>query len=135
MATMKPGTYNIVRDWEKLQGYTDISDEYIQTRRDLNSRCVSIQNSAYRPIAVAIATYYDTPPIPNINFYLAPGQIRNVGINTPDGPLQYIHLLDPVTKKPVCWPSPLANDAQQFVIRDGLNSWYVQHFKIAGFKG
>jgi hypothetical protein len=127
--------YNIVRDWEKLQGYTDVSDEIIQIRRDLNSRHVSIENSGQRPVSIAIASYYDCPPTPNINFTLQAGEVKNIGVNTMDGPIQYIHMLDPVTKKHVGSPYPLHHNIQSFVLRDGLNKWFVQGFQTAGFKG
>jgi hypothetical protein len=126
--------YNIVRDWNKAQGMTHVSDEYIQLRRDLNIRHISVENSSERPIGVAIATYFQGP-IPDIQFILQGGEIKDVGVNSFGGPMQFIHILDPITRKPVGTPGDLRTDCSSFVLRDGVNKWFVHNFKKSGFKG
>lgn len=126
--------YNIVRDWNKAQGMTHPSDEHIQIRRDIDIRRISVENSSERSISVAIMPYYDGP-LPDPQFTLKGGEIKNVGVNLFDGPMQYIHILDPITKKPVGKPYALRHDANSFVLRDGVNMWLVQPFKTYGFRG
>jgi hypothetical protein len=125
--------YSITRDWNQTQGYTHPSDEHIQIRADINVRHVSIENSSERPIGVAITTYYQGP-LPNIQFVLNGGELKSVGINTIGGPMQFIHILDPQTKMPVGSPTAFRTDCNSFVLRDGLNKWYVQFFKTTGFR-
>lgn len=121
--------YNIVRDYTKVQGYTHPTDSHIVPRRDLNVRYITIENSSPRPVGVAITTYAYGGPLPQLQFIMGPGQIKHLGINTHGGPMQYIHLLDPVTGEYVGNPTDIRTDANQFVLRDGLQNWYVQSFK------
>jgi len=127
-------SYNIVRDWNKVQGMTHPSDETAQIRRDINTRRISVENSSERTISVAIVPYYQGP-LPIAQATLVGGRIINVGVNLPDGPMQYIHVLDPKTRKPVGAPYALRHDANSFVLRDGVNKWWVQAFQATGFKG
>jgi hypothetical protein len=127
-------SYNIVRDWNKAQGMTHPSDEHIQIRRDLDIRRIAVENSSERSISIAIMPYYDGP-VPNAQFTLKGGEIKNVGVNLFDGPMQYIHILDPITKKPVGHPYALRHDANSFVLRDGVNLWFIQSFKTYGYRG
>ncbi len=135
MDWVKPSNaYNIVRDWNKVQGMTHPSDEHAQIRRDINVRKVAIENSSERSISVALMPYY-SGPIPNPQFTLQGGQIINLAVNVVDGPMQYVHLLDPITKKVVGKTAPLRTDSNSFVLRDGINMWFVQAFKTYGYRG
>lgn len=127
-------SYNIVRDWNKAQGMAHPSDEYIQIRRDIDIRRISVENSSERSVAIAIMPYHQGP-IPTPQFTLIGGEIKNVAVNLPDGPQQYIHILDPVTKKVVGHPYVIRHDANSFVLRDGLNMWFIQAFKTYGYRG
>lgn len=127
-------SYNIVRDWNKMQGMTHPSDEHMQIRRDIDSRRVSIENSSERTVSIAIMPYKEGP-IPNPQFTLEGGEIINVGVNLPDGPLQFIHIIDPKSKKIIGAPYGLRHDANSFVLRDGINMWFVQAFKTYGYRG
>jgi hypothetical protein len=127
--------YNIVRDWDMAQGFGDPSDEIVYIRRDLDIRHISIENSGERLIAIAITTYPQGGPVPKPNFVLRGGGVKHVGVNTIGGPMQYIWMLDPVNGKCVGYPFPLRTDTNQFVLRDGLNLWWVQAFQSSGFKG
>lgn len=126
--------YNISRDWNKLQGMTHPSDEHIQIRRDIDTRRIAVENSSERSISIAIMPYYQGP-IPNAQFTLKGGEIKNVGVNQPDGPMQYIHIIDPITKKIVGPPYALRHDANSFVLRDGINKWFCTPFQTYGFRG
>ncbi len=126
--------YNIVRDWNKVQGMTHPSDEHIQIRRDVDVRRIAVENSSERVVSIAIMPYYDGP-LPNSQFTLQGGDIINVAVNNVDGPMQYIHILDPKSKKYVGKPYPLRTDSNSFVLRDGINMWFVQAFKTYGFRG
>jgi hypothetical protein len=132
----KPGNaYNIVRDWNKAQGYSDPSDEIVYIRRDIDIRRVSIQNSSERAIGVAITAYPPDGPLPKPQFMLRGGGVKNLGINTMGGPMQWVWMLDPTTKKMVGEPAPFRTDSNEFVLRDGINKWWVDAFHSAGFKG
>lgn len=125
--------YSKVRDWNKLQGMSDPSDEIVQIRRDLNHRYVTIENSSSNPVGIAITTYYcgDTP---KMNFVIKGGEIKNLGINTVDGPMQFIHFISPDTKKVVGSPTSFRTDANQFVLRQGMSGWFVQAFYRATYR-
>jgi hypothetical protein len=127
-------SYNIVRDWNKVQGMTHPSDEHAQIRRDIDVRRISVENSSERSISIAIMPYYQGP-IPNPQFTLSGGEIKNIAVNLPDGPLQYIHIIDPISKGIVGKPFGLRTDSNSFVLRDGLNMWFVQAFKTYGYRG
>jgi len=127
-----PKNYNIVRDYNKLQGTTHPSDLAYQIIRDYHNRYVTVENSSPRPIGVGI-TSYCTGPVPPILFTLAGGEIRHLAINTRGGPMQYMWILDLQTKKSVSNSYPFRTDGNQFVLRDGLNKWFVQTFKRASY--
>ncbi len=128
--SLTDGDYSIVRDWNMAQGLSHSSDEIGWSRRDLNLRHVTIENSGLDSIGVAITVYYGSP-IPGIQFVLQGGETRDLGINTVDGPIQYIYILDPRTSKLLGTPYPMRHDAQSFVLRDGIQKWYVHAFKKA----
>ena len=129
----KPATaYSIVRDWNKAQGYSDVSDEVAYIRRDINIRHICIENSSERPFGIALATYKGHP-LPEIQFILRGGQTRDVGVNTIEGPLQYIYIYDPLNNKLLGEPAALRSNAQSYVIRDGVNKVWINYFKTAGF--
>jgi len=119
--------YSRVVDYNKIQGCTHPTDLSYQILRDPNVRLISVQNSGTRPVGIAIMSYLSGPN-PPILFSLAGGEIKQLGINSQGGPPQYIHLLDLETKKLVGAPTILRRDANDFVLRDGVNKWWVQPF-------
>jgi len=131
MYTSQP-YHNIVRDYDKAQGTTHPSDLSYQILRDYNIRYVNIQNSSTRPIGVAIQTYL-SGPTPEVLFSLAGGEIKHLGINSQGGPPQFIWLLDLQTGLPVANPSPLRSNGNAFVLRDGLNKWWVSVYKFPSY--
>ncbi len=124
--------HNIVRDYNKAQGVTHPTDLSIQIIRDYNIRYITVQNSATRPMSYAITTY-DSGPVPDVLETLNPGEIKNLGINTHGGPPQYIWLLDEKTKRPVGAPDCIRSNAQDLVIRDGLNKAWIHFFSRPSF--
>ncbi len=131
MYTSQPN-YNIIRDYDKVQGTTHPSDLAYQILRDYNVRYINIQNSAIRPIGVAIQSYL-SGPTPEVLFSLAGGEIKHLGINSQGGPTQYIWLLDLQTGLPVATPTALRRDANAFVLRDGVNKWYISFFTFPSY--
>lgn len=123
----KVSTLNNIKHWDKLQGYTHASDEYIQIRRDLNHRYVTIENSGVNPIGIAITTYW-CGDLPKVQFVINPNEIKNIGINAIGEVMQFIHLLNPITGEPVGSPTSFNTRSNQFVLREGLQKWYVQFF-------
>jgi len=124
---------NIVRNTNHVQGYTHVTDEHIQIKRDINVRPVSIENSGQRPIGIGITTYYEGV-LPPILFILAPGEVFGISINSQGSAMQYISPLDPVTGQRVGSPAPFRTDSNQFVLRDGINNWFVQAFQRTAFR-
>jgi hypothetical protein len=119
--------YNIVRDFNKTQGVTHPSDLTNQIRRDLNCRYVTVENSGQRPIGIGIANYY-SGPLPKMRFVMQAGEIKHLGINPQGGADQFIYLLNPSTGEPVGDPYIFDRGANSFVLRDGVNKWWVQNF-------
>ena len=113
---------NIVRDSCMVQGYTHISDEHIQIKRDINVRSITVENSGQRPIGIGITTYYEGQ-LPPILFILAPGEVKGISINSQGSNMQYISPLDPENGQRVGAPTAFRTDANQFVLRDGENLW------------
>lgn len=124
---------NITRDWNKVQGMTNISDEHIQIRRDLNVRPITIENSGVGRVGIAITTYYGDP-LPQIQFILEPGEVKAMGINSVGSPMQYIHILDPATGRRSGHCTSFRTDCNQFVLREGMNGWFVQFFQRTAFR-
>ena len=131
MYTSQP-FHNITRDYDKLQGTTHPSDLAYQIIRDYNVRYINIQNSSQRPVGVAIVTYL-SGPTPETLFSLAGGEIKHLGINTQGGPPQFIWLLDLQTGLPVTAPMLLRSNANAFVLRDGVNKWWVSAYKFPSY--
>lgn len=126
--------YNITRSWNEAQGFTNVADEITLIRRDINIRHVSIENSSPdNSVGIAITTYFEGP-IPKIQFVLGCGQIKSVGINTIGGPMQFLWILD-LKGCPLGPPKDFRTDCNQFVLRQGLNKWFVQTFQNVGYKG
>lgn len=119
---------NIVRDYNKVQGTYNPADLNYQIIRDIGVRYITIENSSYRPIGVAITTYYGAPP-PEVRFIINAGEIKHLAINPQGETAQYIQILNPKTGEPVGNPTILARNANQFVLRDGLDTWFVDKFR------
>jgi hypothetical protein len=120
---------SISRDYNIAQGVTHPSDLAPQIIRDINLRYITIENSSVdNAIGIAIANSYEMNPRPPIKFSLAPGEIRHIGVNTIGEQMQYIHMIDLISKNHVGDPYALRTDANQFVLRDGINKWWVQPF-------
>lgn len=116
-------------DYNIAQGVSNPSDLAPQIIRDINLRYVTIENSSVdNAIGIAIANSYEMNPRPPIKFSLSPGEIRHIGVNTIGEQMQYIHMIDLVTKNHVGDPYALRTDANQFVLRDGINKWWVSPF-------
>lgn len=124
--------HNIVRDWNKAQGFTSAQDAIHQPIRDIDIRRISLQNSATRPIGLSI-TNYDVGPDPPIKLFLGPGETRDVGINSYGSYPQFLWLFDAVTKQISGSAYPIRNDANEFVLRDGINKLWVQAFRTGTY--
>jgi len=125
---------NQVRDYNVAQGTSHPSDLTHQIIRDYNIRYVTVENSSTEPIGVAITGSQLMEQTPPVNFTLAGGEIRHIGINTIGSPMQFIHIIDLETRRHVGDPYPFRTDANQFVLRDGINKWFVQAFKRPSYR-
>jgi len=126
---------SMVRDYNTAQGVTHPSDLTQQVIRDINMRYVTVENSSpYTPVGIAIANSFDKTPTPPLKFVLAPGEIRHLGINTIGEQMQYIHILNLRSGIHMGEPYPFRTDGNQFVLREGINEWFVQAFKRATYR-
>lgn len=119
---------SVVRSYKKLQGIEKESRRYGVPPRDINSRPVSIENSSPRDVGIAVTSWGGGDRIPPPRFYLRGGESKTISINSKGGNSQWIWLLDPSTKKPLGHPTIFHNHANSFVIREGLNMWFVQFY-------
>lgn len=123
-----------VIDYNIAQGVTHPADLSYQTIRNYNVRLVSVENSSpHTPVGISITNSFDTDPTPPIKFSLAPGEIRHVGINSIGEPMQYLHILDLTTKVHLGEVQPFHTNANQFVLREGINKWFIANFRSAGY--
>ena len=120
-------SYNIVRDYNMVQGTTNPADLAYQIIRDVNVRYVTVENSSNIPVGIAI-TLYLNGPLPMANFVLNGGEIKHLAINPQGGPAQFIHMLNFETGLPVGNPTILARNSNSFVLRNGSAAWFVQKF-------
>ena len=126
MYTAQP-THNIVRDYDQAQGTTHPTDLSYQIIRDYNLRYITVQNSATRPVGIAITPYL-SGPTPPILFTLAAGEIKHLGINSQGASPQYIWLLSVQTLMPTGAPTTIRSTSNDLVVRDGLNKQWIQFF-------
>jgi hypothetical protein len=128
--------YNIVRDYNVNQGFTHASDNHVQTVRDINTRHIRVDNSALRPVGIALATYYCQGPVPKKQYTMGPGESKDLSINSFGGPMQYLYLLDPVTGELVGQPTAVNTRSNAFVIRDSAmgNVFWTQFFHYPEYR-
>lgn len=135
MLRPKDQNFNHVYDYNKLNGVDHPSQNSWQIRRNIDARAITVENSSTRPVGVAISTGGCCDSFqPKMQFIIEGGEVKFLGINSYGDPLQFIHLLDPTTGKPVGHSCPLSNDSNQYVLRDGLNAWWTQRYKNTGYK-
>lgn len=118
---------NLVKDYNLYQGVYHPSDSHV-ARRSLNVRRVLIENTGSLEVSVRISsTMYGR----KTNFSLGPGEGKFIGINPiGEGP-QYITIHHPLTGERVSNPTPLSRDSNQFVIREGMNNYFIHKFYSA----
>ena len=123
------------KNYPKLEAVVNPADLSYQIKRDINVRYITVENSSTKnPIGVYLGLSEQTVANPKIDFILQPGQIMHLGVNPMNTVDQFIHLVNPETWKE-CGPSMvLRHNANQFVLRDGVNMWYVAPFYRAGFR-
>jgi hypothetical protein len=126
------GPHNSVTDYNKLQGTTNPADLSYQIRREIGARSITVENSAQRPISVAITTYV-YGHTPDVLFSLPAGHVKHLGINSQGSTPQYIWILGYETGQPVSQPTLIRSNSNQLVLRDGINEWFVHFFRQATF--
>lgn len=122
------GVNNNIRDRNLNQGVTHPTDLTIQPPRDISKRYVSIQNSGLVDVRYSI-TPYSSGPLPKVSYLLESGETHHLDVNSIGDNIQFLWVIDPVTKKSVSQPTALRTDAQDFVLRHGVNKWWVDFFK------
>lgn len=125
---------NIVKDYNMLQGFSDVSENAYTIQRDINTRCISVENSSPMSkvgIAIVNVLTHDLPPVMKV---IEPRDTLYLAINPPECTPQYLWILHPVTGKQLGTPIILETNSNQFVLREGLNNWFVQRYKRAVFR-
>ncbi len=123
---------NIVRDFNQVQGTYHPGELAYRPPRDINVRHITLENSSPRHIDVAIVPYLSGPTPPR-RFVVRGGEIKHIAINSQGGPDQALWLLDVKTGKSISEPTLLHRHVNSFVLRDGVNKWWVQFFKRPSF--
>jgi len=120
---------NKVRDYNKLQGYTNYTDRDVQIVRDINHRLVIVENSGDEIIEIAISSYplNECSPNPQKNFTLYPKRSKAVALNSVGEDMQYIYIYRDGLL--VNQPTALRWDSNNVVIRQGLDFYFVQFFR------
>jgi hypothetical protein len=125
----------MVRDYNIAQGVTHPSDLTTRIVRDINMRYVTVENSSqHTPMGIGIAESFERFPQPPIKFSVGPGEIRHIGINSIGEQIQWLHMLDLQTGYHVGDPYAFRTDANQFVLREGINKWFVSPFHRATYR-
>lgn len=123
---------NRVRNYETLQGYSHASDSHVNPVRDINHRYITLENGSDNShIGVAVRT--TTNGQHTTDFTLKPLEIKHLAINTHGDVPQYIYLIDPDTGKYRSQQTCIRRDANQLVLREGINNWFVQFFHRATY--
>lgn len=123
----------IVRDYNKVQGCSNPTDLTTQIVRDINVRYVTVENSSPHSIGVAVMPYV-SGPTPPIRFLLHGGEIKHLAINSQGDDPQAIWLIDPKTKRLAGDPTLFHRHVNSFVLRDGVNKWWVQFFSRPSYR-
>ena len=119
---------NIVRYGDRVQGCNQM-DMLHSIRRDLNVRHISVENSSKtNEIGFAISIYLSTEKTPPIQYTLKPGESIFLAVNPNDSYPQFLYIIDAKTNLLLGDPQILATNANIFVLREGLNKWWVQKF-------
>jgi hypothetical protein len=155
-----PDPVNVVVDWLKLQNFSDPGEEAYVQRRNLNTRKIELQHSGTKPVLIKITSDpktvvswselslpwsprfprgmdYQTPngkTFPGTKFILQPGTSRFLAINSYDGPIQYMHILDPISENSIGLPMETRHNAQIFVLREGIQGYFFQTFGSTGYE-
>lgn len=131
-ATIKPYPAcdygNRVKMWRTLQGWQGGREPF---RRSLDVRYGRIENSGKSRVGVAINLYMRDAPACRAtkpSFYLNPGEVIELGLNTVSAPAQTLWLFDEKGAL-VNTPHLMKNNVNTFVLRQGMNLWYVQDYK------
>ena len=92
----------------------------------MNYRYIIVENTGNIPVNIHI-TNYDSGPKPQILATLISNEMKHLGINTPDGPEQYLWVYS-ISGKSLIAPTILRRDVKHFVLRQGMLSWWLQYF-------
>lgn len=127
---------NITRDTLREQGMTSIGDWSVQALRRIDTRLISVQNSSpTSAVGIAFTTYLGgAGPVPKILKVLRPGEDINISVNSRGlSDTQTLWMLDPRTGHPVGVPETLKSNANAFVLRDGLQKWFIQAYRFPSY--
>lgn len=126
---------NMVIDYNKEEMVCRYSD--VSLRRSVDYKRIRIENNSTTPIYVGINTCDKTKPEPC--FLLEGGEIKDLGVNPPGCPDQYIWLLCPrkvcdcddpceceMKLEVVNTPHVMPGFANQFVLLKGENIWFIK---------
>lgn len=127
--------HNVVVDFNKLQGVAHPADLFY-IPRSLNSRYITVENGSCKYVSIVIDTNVNqTNEVKNeMMFTLRPLETKFLGINASGEQAQFIHIYNPQTKKLIGDPEILGRDTNSFVIREGINKYWIQRFSRPGYR-
>ena len=126
--------YNTVRNLNTNQGVIHISDLSQQILRDINTRSIGIQNSSIIPIGISITNYFEDKYPPKIMFTMGPRESKHLSINSQGSTDQFIHIFDINTNKYLGPPSIIDRYSNEFVLRQGLNKWFITPYRFPSYR-
>ena len=116
---------NMVLDSKKVQKYTNNTQESFLTPSHLVGRTVQLENGSGKSVRFTISTNHK---MPGLDFYfLAPGQSMRLILNHVDSPQQFLWL-------PNQLPLILNHTSNQYVLRHGLEGWFIDYFHQPMYK-
>ena len=124
---------NIVREYNKVQGTTHPSDLSGQIIRDINVRYITLQNTLSQKVAFIIKNSEQLESAESLSgdwFVIEGSQTLHLAINPHGSTAQYLLLADPTIQTPKIMSNAiyLRSNANDFVIRGGINRWWVDFF-------
>lgn len=127
------GTYkpmNTVKDFRVLENQPDIGN--ISLRQNINVRRARLANDSTKDLLIGIDISNSCNP--RKKFVLHAGEVRDLGVNMPDEPIQFIWIYDPVTGELYNNPHPIRRHVNQLAIKEGANNFWIMDFKQATFR-
>jgi hypothetical protein len=124
---------NITKDYQMLENHPDPGQ--VTLRQNVNVKHLRIENNSDKPVDVAITTfqYADEDTYPKPLFRIEPKAVKDLGVNPPGGPTQFIWLFDIDSGNLVNDVHAIHNQVNQVVLNEGENHWWIMDLSQPGY--